>query len=77
MNKLEIFSFNLVDIHAQDVVSYLETQRVAMRAEIHCAQTLTPILGISGTLTILLCLYNTKQEIDKAAKALWNVKVFS
>jgi cysteine desulfurase/selenocysteine lyase len=71
-NRSGVFSFNLIGIHAHDVATYLGNQGIAARAGTHCVQPLMQILGVPGTVRISLCLYNTKQEIDKATMALEN-----
>jgi cysteine desulfurase/selenocysteine lyase len=69
-NQSGVFSFNLNDVHAHDVATHLGSRGIAIRAGTHCAQPLMQILGVSGTARVSLCLYNTKQEIDKAITAL-------
>ncbi|MDR2628806.1 MAG: cysteine desulfurase [Puniceicoccales bacterium] len=69
-NQSGVFSFNLKDVHAHDVATHLGSRGIAIRAGTHCTQPLMQVLGVSGTARISLCLYNTKQEIDKAIIAL-------
>lgn len=48
----------------------MSKQKVLLRTGHHCAMPLMKKLGISGTIRISLSFYNTKDDIDRALKAL-------
>lgn len=60
-----ILSFNIKDIFAQDVASYLNTKGICVRSGNHCAKILHNIIGVNETIRASLYLYNTKEEIDR------------
>jgi cysteine desulfurase / selenocysteine lyase len=60
-----IITFNIRNIFAQDVASYLNTQGICVRAGNHCAKILMNVLGTNETLRASLYLYNTKEEVDR------------
>ena len=73
-----IISFNLDGIHAHDVATILDREHIAIRGGHHCAMPLMKKLGISGTSRISLAFYNTKEDIDRAVRALRRAReVFS
>ena len=59
-----ILSFNLPGIHSHDVGTLLDTQGVAVRTGVHCAQPLMEHLGIGGTVRASMYFYNTFEDID-------------
>lgn len=73
-NKLSIVSFNLGDIHHNDVSSLVDNEGVALRAGHHCAQPLMDYLGIAGTCRASMCFYNTIEEVERMAAALKTVR---
>lgn len=72
--KLSILSFNLGDIHHNDVASLVDNEGVALRAGHHCAQPLMEYLGISGSCRASMCFYNTFDEVDRFVASLHTVK---
>ena len=57
-------SFNINDIFAQDVATYLSTKNIAVRSGNHCAKILHNLIGTDQSIRASLYLYNTKEEID-------------
>lgn len=79
LNNLEIYNpttdtgiitFNVKGIFAQDVASYLSTQKICLRSGNHCAKILVDYLKTSATLRCSLYFYNTFEEIDKLIEVL-------
>jgi cysteine desulfurase/selenocysteine lyase len=61
----------LVDgIHHYDLGTLVDQMGVAVRTGHHCCQPLMSVLGTTGTLRISFALYNTKEEVAVALKAL-------
>lgn len=73
-DKLSIVSFNLGDIHHNDVASLVDNEGVALRAGHHCAQPLMDYLGVAGTCRASMCFYNTVEEVERMATALKTVR---
>jgi len=59
-----VISFNLGNIHHQDLASFLDTYGIATRPGHHCTQMLHRQIGWSGSCRISTGVYSTKQEID-------------
>lgn len=74
--KTSIISFNLDDIHAHEVASFLDVEGIAVRAGHHCCQPLMKILDVVATSRISFGVYNTKSEIDYFVDALVKCKNF-
>jgi cysteine desulfurase/selenocysteine lyase len=72
--KAGVLSFVMDRAHPHDIGTILDRQGIAIRAGHHCAQPLMDRLGIPGTARASFALYNTKDEIDKLAKALSKVR---
>jgi cysteine desulfurase/selenocysteine lyase len=61
----------LVDgIHHYDLGTLVDQMGIAVRTGHHCCQPLMSVLGTTGTLRISFALYNTKEEVAVALKAL-------
>lgn len=73
-NRLGVISFNLDDIPAHDIASFLDEYGIAIRTGQHCAQPLHQKLGIGSSARASFALYNDKADIDKLVKALKNAK---
>lgn len=71
---LPVLSFNIKDIHPNDLAMLADQEGVALRAGHHCAQPLMDWFGISGSVRASLCFYNTEEEVDVFLKALHKVK---
>ena len=75
-NKTSIISFNLNDIHAHEVASFLDAQGIAVRAGHHCCQPLMKLLNVPATSRLSFGIYNDKSEVDSFVDALINCKKF-
>ena len=64
-SQCSIVTFNVKNIFAQDVASYLNSKGFALRSGNHCAKILLNVIGVSETLRASFYFYNTKQEIDR------------
>jgi cysteine desulfurase/selenocysteine lyase len=73
-NKISIISFLLKDIHMYDTGMILDKLGVAIRTGTHCAQPVMDRLGISGTVRVSMCFYNTREEIDVLIAGIEKVK---
>jgi cysteine desulfurases, SufS subfamily len=73
-DKISIISFLLKDIHMYDTGMILDKLGVAVRTGTHCAQPVMDRFGISGTVRVSMCFYNTREEIDVLAAGIEKVK---
>lgn len=64
-SDLALASFNVKGIFAQDVGTYLNAHKIAVRTGNHCAKILVDITGVSESVRASLYIYNTFEEIDK------------
>jgi cysteine desulfurase / selenocysteine lyase len=69
-----IFSFDLAGVHGHDVAEILDRHGVAVRAGHHCAQILMGRLGVAATTRASVAVYNTREEIDRLAEGLADVR---
>ncbi|MFA5602810.1 MAG: cysteine desulfurase [Bacilli bacterium] len=65
-----IVVFNVKNIFAEDTSRYLNKYNICIRSGSHCAKILSDELGIKNTCRMSLCLYNTKEEIDRLIEVL-------
>jgi len=65
-----IVVFNVRNVFAEDTSRYLNKYNICIRAGSHCAKILSDELGIKNTCRMSLCLYNTKEEIDRLVEVL-------
>ena len=68
-----IVAFNVEGIFAQDVGSYLNSLKIAVRTGNHCAKVLDNVIGVSETIRASFYLYNTKEDVDRLYDALKDV----
>jgi cysteine desulfurase / selenocysteine lyase len=73
--KAGVLSFVLDGYRTEDVGAALNQQGIAVRAGHHCAQPILRRFGVESTVRPSLALYNTCEEIDALAAALWNLKL--
>ena len=73
--KAGVLSFVLDGFRTEDVGAALNRQGIAVRAGHHCAQPILRRFGVESTVRPSLALYNTCEEIDALAAALWNLKL--
>ncbi|THF83705.1 cysteine desulfurase [Cohnella fermenti] len=75
-DRVGLVTFNLGDVHPHDVATVLDTEGIAIRAGHHCCQPLMRWLEQSATARASFYLYNTEQDVDRLAEALWKTKEF-
>ena len=63
-NDSGIITFNVRNIHAQDVATYLSTNNVFIRSGNHCSKLLPELMKVSSTCRASLYLYNDYDDID-------------
>lgn len=71
-----IVAFNVDAIHAHDVATFLDAQKICVRAGTHCAQPLMNRLGVTATLRASLAFYNSFEECDRFVTAVKAAKEF-
>lgn len=72
-----ILSFTVKNAHPHDIATIFNEDGIAIRSGHHCCQPLMKILKVPATARISFYFYNTKQDIDRAEKALKKVvKIF-
>lgn len=73
-HKGGVAAFTLGGIHPHDISQILDTKGIAVRAGHHCAQPLHDRFKIPATARASFYLYNTKEEVDRLAEALYVVR---
>ncbi len=77
-DKAGILAFVLEGVHPHDIGTILDRAGIAIRTGHHCCQPLMDRLGVPATARASLAVYNTREEIDRLAAALYKVrKVFA
>lgn len=69
-----VTSFTIQDIHPHDISQILDSQGIAIRAGHHCAMPLHEKLHLPATARASFYLYNTMEEVDRLANAIYKVK---
>ena len=69
-HKAAVISFTVKDVHPHDIGTLLDGEGVAIRAGHHCAMPLMQRLKLPATCRASFGLYNTREEVDRLAKAL-------
>ncbi|MBN8544590.1 MAG: cysteine desulfurase [Ignavibacteria bacterium] len=69
-HKTAVFSFKLEGIHPHDVGTILDLEGIAIRTGHMCTQPVMQRFGVPALSRISLAYYNTKHEIDLAARAI-------
>jgi len=72
--KVGILAFLLDGVHPHDIGTILDRAGVAIRVGHHCCQPLMARLGVPATARASLAVYNTPDEIDALAAALFEVR---
>ena len=73
-----LISFNIPDIHPQDLGTFLDSKGIAIRTGHHCAMPLIKKLGSHSSARASFYIYNTNQEIDKFTTEINNsIKYFN
>ena len=65
-----VISFNLNEIHPQDLSQFLNEDNICIRVGHHCAQPLLKTLGETSTARISFYVYNDSSDIDKFVESL-------
>ena len=76
LNKGAIISFNILDIHANDLAMILDQKNVAIRTGHHCAQPLMKYLNITFSARASFGVYNNKNDVDLFVNSLADAKKF-
>lgn len=72
-----MLSFAVDGVHPHDIATVFDVSGIAIRSGLHCAEPLVRLLGVEATARMSFYLYNTRSDIDRAARALEKVfKVF-
>jgi cysteine desulfurase/selenocysteine lyase len=74
--KGAILSFTVEGAHAHDVAQILDRYGVAVRAGTHCAEPLMRRFGLTSSARASFALYNTVEEADAFADALFKAQTF-
>ena len=69
-NRTGVVSFNLKNVHSNDVAQVLDESGIALRAGHHCTQVLHESLGVPATVRMSFGIYNDPSEIDRMFSAL-------
>ena len=75
-NKGGVFSFQVGNIHPQDLAYVLGKEGVAIRIGHHCAEPLVNRMGYTSLARASLGLYNTKEDIDAFVAAVKKASAF-
>jgi cysteine desulfurase / selenocysteine lyase len=73
--KAGVLSFVLDGFETEDVGAALNRQGIAVRTGHHCAQPILRRFGVETVVRPSLAFYNTCEEINALATALWNLKL--
>lgn len=73
-NKGGVVSFTLEGVHPHDISQILDEYGIAIRAGHHCAMPLHEKYQLTATARASFYLYNTFEEIDMLAQAIYRVK---
>lgn len=73
-DRIGVVSFTLEGAHPHDVATILNADGVAVRSGHHCAHPFMRHLGMQATCRASVYLYNTKEDIDRLAESLKNVR---
>ena len=68
--RAALATFNVENLHANDLAPLLDYEGVAIRSGHHCTQPLHTVLGVAGSARASLYFYNTREEIDRFVIAL-------
>jgi cysteine desulfurase / selenocysteine lyase len=71
--KTSVLSFVLDGFRNEDVGTALNAAGIAVRAGHHCAQPILRRFGLESSVRASLALYNTREDVDALAAALWNL----
>jgi cysteine desulfurase/selenocysteine lyase len=74
--KSGVISFNIKDIHPQDLAQFLDQDNIAIRVGHHCAQPLLSLLNETSTARISFYIYNSEEDIDKFCDPMIKIKTY-
>ena len=74
--KSGVISFNIKDIHPQDLAQFLDQDNIAIRVGHHCAQPLLSLLNETSTARISFYIYNSEEDIDKFCDSMIRIKTY-
>ena len=72
--KAGIVSFVMTSAHPHDIGTILDREGVAIRTGHHCCQPLMHRLGVPATARASLAFYNTRDDVDRLADAIGQVR---
>ena len=72
--KSSIISFVMDGVHPHDIGTVVDSEGVAIRTGHHCAMPLMKRYGLAATARASFALYNTREEAEALAGAVWKVK---
>lgn len=72
--KAGVLSFVLDGFRNEEIGEALNREGIAVRSGHHCAQPILRRFGLESTVRPSLALYNTCEDIDALASAIWNIK---
>lgn len=73
-HKVGTLSFNLDGIKPEEVGKFLDREGIAVRAGHHCAQPTMQRFGVTGMVRPSLAFYNTYEEMDALAVAVYKAR---
>ena len=69
-SKTGIITFNMADVFAQDVATYLNSKGICCRSGQHCSKILSERFDTNSTVRASTYIYTNKKDIDRLVKAL-------
>jgi cysteine desulfurase/selenocysteine lyase len=65
-----VVSFEIEDVHPQDLAQFLDQDGIAIRAGQHCTQPIMNKLGVFATSRASFYIYNTEDDIDTLCESI-------
>ena len=72
--KAGVLSFVMDGFRTEEIGDYLNRKGIAVRGGHHCAQPILRRFGLESTVRATFALYNTCEEVDALAAALWDLR---
>lgn len=72
--KVSVVSFVLDGVHPHDIGTIADQEGVAIRTGHHCTQPVMDFFAIPATARASLAFYNTRDDIDRLAAAVWKAR---
>jgi len=72
--KAGVLSFVMDGLRTEEIGDYLNRKGIAVRGGHHCAQPILRRFGQESTVRATFALYNTCEEVDALAAALWDLR---